>query len=396
MEELKNQLSQLLNKTEWTEEEKQWLLEYLNNNEPNELQDLLHQQFEENLEQPQLLDEQKSRRILAGIYGRISVKKQKNKSALLKMWTIRIAAACVIGLLILNTYSVFKNHRIENTKNITKKEEKYKLNGKDVPPGSNKALLTLADGSTIYLDDAANGQLVQQGTTSVLKINGQLTYNASNAADGEVFYNTISTPRGGQYVIVLPDNSRVWLNAASSLRFPTLFKGKERRVEITGEAYFEVAKNKEMPFTVKVKNAEVRVLGTHFNIMAYEQESLMKTTLVEGAVTFINGSNSNILKPGQEARLSKNGEIKVENDVDLSEVVAWKNGLFHFEKADIQKVMRQLSLWYDIEVVYGDNKIKDLFYADIPRNTTLSVVLKALELTSEVKFEIEGRKVIVN
>ena len=394
MEEVKNQLSQLLIKSEWTEKEKEWLLEYLRNNESKELQELMRQQFENNLDNTGIIDVQTSFKILNGIHEAIADKKHAARS-ILKMWATRLAAASFIGLLFISFYLSNKNDRINPKNDIAKTERNNKSAKKDIPPGSNKAVLTLADGSTIMLDDVRNGLLAEQGNTIVLKLDGKLTYKVSKPGTANLLYNKVSTPRGGQYQVVLPDNSRVWLNAGSSLYFPTVFKGKERRVEITGEAYFEVAKKADMPFIVKVKNAEVQVLGTHFNVMAYDQELVMKTTLLEGSVRFLNGNTSNILKPGQETQLSKNGHLKVKNNVDVSKVVAWKNGFFHFEKADIQTVMRQLSLWYDVDVVYTNNQIQDLFYADIPKNTTLSDVLKALEVTSKVQFEIEENRIIV-
>ena len=265
----------------------------------------------------------------------------------------------------------------------------------DVPPGGNKAVLTLADGTTIMLDDVKNGTLAQQGKTKVSKLDGKLAYNSAKTGVEEILYNTISTPRGGQYQVVLPDGSQVWLNAASSLRFPTSFTGNERRVEITGEAYFEVAKNANLPFVVQVNTSEIKVLGTHFNIMAYNEEELLKTTLLEGSVQFTSGENHATLQPGQQSQLIKNGQVKILDNVNIEEVVAWKNGMFHFEKMDIESLMRQISRWYDIEVVYQNHKSDDKFIADIPRNTNLSDALKALELTGKVQFDVEGKTVIV-
>ena len=169
---------------------------------------------------------------------------------------------------------------------------------------------------------------------------------------------------------------------------------KERRVEITGEAYLEVSKNRDKPFIVTVNNAEVQVLGTHFNINSYNDEDDVKTTLLEGSVKFVNGGNANILKPGQQSQLTKDGAVKVVSDVDVDKVVAWKNGFFHFESAGIETIMRQLSRWYDVEIEYK-GKTDDLFIAEMRRNIKLSDALKALELTGRVRFEIEGKKIIV-
>jgi ferric-dicitrate binding protein FerR (iron transport regulator) len=305
----------------------------------------------------------------------------------------RIAvAASVIGLLLFGAYSWFSRM---DKKEIATSEIKNSSYKNDVLPGGDKAMLTLADGSTIVLNDAQNGNLVQQGNTKVIKLDGKLAYNAANAGIGEILYNTISTPRGGQYQVELPDGSKVWLNAASSLHFPTAFVGKERRVEISGEAYFEVAKNKSMPFIVSVNGSEIQVLGTHFNVMAYNDEDAVKTTLLEGSVKFASGNNSSLLKPGQQAQLTTEGQVKVVSDVDVDEVVAWKNGMFDFEDASLGTVTRQLARWYDVDILNQNKNIEDLFVVEMPRSSKLSDVLKVLELTGNIKFEIDGKKIIV-
>lgn len=301
------------------------------------------------------------------------------------------AAAAVIGLLLAGTLLWVNRH----DRNEIVQRNSYTH---DVLPGGDKATLTLANGSTVALDDAKNGTLAQQGAAKVVKIGGKLAYGSTNSDSKEVLYNTVSTPRGGTYQIELTDGSKVWLNAESSLRFPTAFSGKERRVEITGEAYFEVADRKSMPFVVSVNGAEVQVLGTHFDVMAYSDEDALKTTLLEGAVKFVSGDKTNLLRPGQQSQLTrdgKDGQIKVVNDVDVDEVIAWKNGLFQFEKADIGTVMRQLARWYDVDVEYRNKKEGDLLHVEIPRNTKLSDVLKALEVAGAGKFELEGKRIIV-
>ncbi|MDF2188893.1 FecR family protein [Paraflavitalea sp. CAU 1676] len=277
-------------------------------------------------------------------------------------------------------------------------------------PGGNKATLTLADGRTIILDTAGNTTLAQQGGTRIIKLgNGQLAYKDASLqeANGPVLFNTIRTPNGGQYEIILPDGSHAWLNAASILRFPTVFTGAERKVQLTGEAYFEVAKNAQMPFRVYTTDAQqqeqgmVEVLGTHFNVNAYPDDPIVKTTLLEGKVKVSNGQAANrqpvILRPGMQSIFSndpqRGGDIQVQQ-VDTDEVVAWKNGLFNFNNADIKTVMRQLARWYDVEVVYEGPLSKEKFEGEIPRNSTLNEVFKILEL-SAVHFKVEGRKVTV-
>jgi ferric-dicitrate binding protein FerR (iron transport regulator) len=322
----------------------------------------------------------------------------KKSYVLLGFYSWGKAAAAILILAIVGGAFWF----IHNNK-ADKKEDTISTIGNqlkhDVAPGGNKAILTLADGSTIILDNAQNGALATQGNIAVVKKNNQLIYDASKSvpdALGRVLFNTIATPRGGQYQITLPDGSKVWLNAASSIKFPTIFRGKERKVEITGEAYFEVAHNAKMPFLVEKDEAEVRVLGTHFNVNAYTDENAMKVTLLEGSVKVIRQktNESKIISPGQQAQLLKSGTIKIE-EVDAEETVAWKKGYFHFDHADIKTVMRQLSYWYDVDIIYEGSIPTQQFGGDMQRDLTLSQVLNILG-KSQVKFKIEGKKIIIS
>jgi ferric-dicitrate binding protein FerR (iron transport regulator) len=206
--------------------------------------------------------------------------------------------------------------------------------------------------------------------------------------------NTIQTPRGGQYQVILPDGTKVWLNAASSLTYPTAFTGGDRAVQLRGEAYFEVAGNKEKPFKVMVGNMQVNVLGTHFNVMAYEDENAIQTTLLEGAVQVTNGGVSHLLKPGQEGRLDRSSDAFRLLDVDADEAVAWKNGVFQFGGISIETVMRQIVRWYDVDVEY-QGRTNEHFRGTISRSANASEVFKMLELTGAVHFTIDGKKVIV-
>ncbi len=276
----------------------------------------------------------------------------------------------------------------------------------DVLPGSDKAILTLADGHIIMLDSAHIGQLSRQGNTRVTKIDsGRLAYQpADNALTAETspVFNILSTPRGGQYQVTLHDGTRVWLNAASSIKYPTAFNASERRVSITGEAYFEVAhltaKNgSRVPFKVDVDNtAEVEVLGTHFNVNAYADEAGIKTTLLEGSVHVLRLTSHDVqvLVPGQQALLRENTPIKLIKDADLDEVMAWKNGQFQFTGAKIETIMRQLARWYDLQVSYQGTTDRE-FVGRIPRNVTLSNVLKILEATGYVSFKINDKNITV-
>lgn len=273
----------------------------------------------------------------------------------------------------------------------------------DIEAGENKAILTLGDGSKIILDDAKNGILANQGGNSVLKAaEGEVIYSfLSEVKDppvedlnAPVIYNTIETPKGGKFQIKLPDGSKVWLNAASSLRFPTVFNGSKRQVELKGEAYFEVSPDKSKIFEVNTRNQVVQVLGTHFNINAYLDEPTVNTTLLEGSVRVsdLRTNISQLLKPGEQSQLSE--QIEVINLKNTNEAVAWKEGYFQFDEADIKAVMRQIERWYDVSVVYEGDVPNYRFGGEIERNLSLLQVLKVLEKT-KVHFRLEGREVIV-
>jgi ferric-dicitrate binding protein FerR (iron transport regulator) len=262
-------------------------------------------------------------------------------------------------------------------------------------PGGNKAVLLLADGSAVELDSAHNGALSVQGSTQVVKLaDGQLAYRGKNGVPAEMMYNTISTPRGGQYRLTLADGSQVWLNAASQLRFPVAFGSAERRVELLGEAYFEVAKS-NAPFKVLVAGkSEVEVLGTHFNINSYADEAAISTTLLEGSVRVSKpgGGDFVTLQPGQQARV--NEKIDVLTGVDTDEMVAWKEGWFHFNRADVGAIMRQVSRWYDVDVVFEGNARKKTFSGIVSRSNDVGEVLRIME-TAGVRFRIEGKRITV-
>lgn len=279
----------------------------------------------------------------------------------------------------------------------------------DIQAGKNKATLTLSNGMVINLDSATNGEVAQQSGLTITKTaEGQILYNIvestekTNPASGELAYNTITTPRGGKYQINLPDGSKIWLNAASSLKYPITFGKYKRKVELTGEAYFEVAKvfiNEgkaiRKPFVVTTDRQEVEVLGTHFNINSYTDENQTKTTLLEGAVrvTSLGGQHTScILKPGQQTTLINNSLTT--STVDAEETIAWKNGYFQFNESDLGSIMRQLSRWYDVDVVFEGRSPTDLFHFRVPRNQSLSEILKIFEING-INLKIEGRKLIV-
>lgn len=262
----------------------------------------------------------------------------------------------------------------------------------DIAPGATGAVLTLGDGSEISLDSLGNGIIANEGGTEVALNNGLVVYRAHE--NGAPTYNTMSTPRGRQFQLLLPDGTKAWLNAASSLKYPTAFSGAERRVEVTGEVYFEVAPNKNMPFRVSVNQVQIEVLGTHFNVNAYPDEELITTTLLEGAVKIETAAGVRTLAPAQQSRVDGQGRQQVLNDVNLDEIIAWKNGYFYFEDTDMSAILRQFARWYDVEVVYEGAVSPRKFFGVITRNSTLANVLKMLQ-ASDLKFRIEGKKLVV-
>lgn len=268
-----------------------------------------------------------------------------------------------------------------------------------IKPGTNKAYLTLADGKRITLTDSTTGTLALQGSVKITKTaDGQIAYQVVDEGKEQPGkYNTLEAPKGGQYQITLIDGTKVWLNAASVLKYPTKFDGTERKVALTGEAYFEVAKDNKKPFRIISDNQTIEVLGTHFNVNAYSDESAIKTTLLEGSVKVFRtaeGSNYKILTPGQQSVLSSS-ELNV-REVDTEEAVAWKEGFFIFENDNLKILMRKLERWYDVEVDYtgiADNKTK--ITGTLSRNTQLAEVLKLLEETDKFKFKTEGRRITI-
>ncbi|MRG45039.1 DUF4974 domain-containing protein [Chitinophaga sp. SYP-B3965] len=260
----------------------------------------------------------------------------------------------------------------------------------DIQPGKEGAILTLDDGSEVVLDSLGNGLVATQNGTKIVVRNGQLAYDLTNETAKEMAYNVMTTPKGRQTHLTLSDGTQVWLNAASAIRYPTAFKGEKRTVELRGEAYFEVAKDKTLPFIVKVRGGrKVEVLGTRFNVNSYEDEPFINTTLLEGSVKVENL----VLKPGQQALI--NTSIKLIENADTEKAIAWKNGLFNFENASLEEVMRQLARWYDIEVVY-EKGIPDIhFLGKLSKDISLTGLIRTLR-ASGVNFRIEeGRRLIV-
>ncbi len=267
---------------------------------------------------------------------------------------------------------------------------------KDIAPGTNKAMLTLANGQTINISDTKNGRIATQAGVAINKTgDGQVKYETGAAATSiKEAINIITVPKGGKYQLVLADGTKVWLNDASSLKFPTAFSGSERVVELTGEAYFEVAHNSKQPFKVKTASQVIQDIGTQFDVNSYADEDAAATTLVEGSVKIYDAKGQTFIKPGQQYLSKINGSSEVRNDVDIDEVTAWKSDMFQFNNADIKTIMRQIGRWYNVDVEYAGQVPSSTYHGRISRNSNASTVLRILEL-SGINFTIERGKIIV-
>ncbi|MEJ7778525.1 MAG: FecR domain-containing protein [Daejeonella sp.] len=273
-----------------------------------------------------------------------------------------------------------------------------KITEPDITPGGDKATLTLADGRKISLTDVSNGQIAEESGIKITKAaDGQIVYEIASLSpsggDGGG-YNTIETPLGGQFQIKLPDGTNVWLNSASSLKYPVKFSGKRRLVELSGEAYFEVFHSPQVPFRVVNANQAIEVLGTHFNVMSYPDEKSVRTTLYQGSVKVSTINSFVVLSPGQQSSITS-ASINVDEKPDLKGVIAWKNGKIEFSDMDIESIMRILHRWYNIEVTYLGLPVNNSFGGSVSKSKNLDEVLKVLEATGDVHFKVEGRRVFV-
>lgn len=266
------------------------------------------------------------------------------------------------------------------------------IHAPDIPPGTNKAILTLAGGRQVVLDSTGNGPIAQQGSVRIVNRNGHLVYEGTTDA---VFLNKVATPRGGQYQFDLPDGSRVWLNAASSITFPTAFVGGERKVTLTGEAFFDVARDQRHPFVVEANGTHISVLGTSFDVMAYGDEEALRTTLVQGAVSVSRDGRDRLLAPGEQAIVRAGSPISVDAHADVDKAIAWKTGYFMFDDTDLKTLMREVSRWYDIDVVYGVTDFSGKYGGRISRNSSLRQLTELLEGNNIYHYKIDGRKLIV-
>lgn len=319
---------------------------------------------------------------LADVYKRIPAL-SKNKS--FTLWP-RIVAAAVFLLFVSIGFYFFKEK--EPSQPLVEVIDKSKINPNDFAPGTNKALLTLADGSQIALDNAPDQKIMDKGGIKITKNeDGLITYQI-NPGIQEAKSNTLSTPKGGQYQVILSDGTKVWLNAASSLSYPTTFTGNERKVLLKGEAYFEVAKNEKQPFKVLTDRQELLVLGTHFNINSYEDEPEIKTTLLEGSVkvSALQTNHTILLKPGEQAALKKTGKLKVDQ-IDAENAVAWKSGLFQFQGSGIQEALRQMARWYDLTIEFEGDAPDIQLWGEVHRNANAIEALEILQYF-DLKYKI--------
>ncbi|MGV3764611.1 MAG: FecR family protein [Chitinophagaceae bacterium] len=351
-----------------------------------------------------LSDEKRADALFQAVIRNAEVSAQQKPGIIVRLFRKRMAVAAV--LLAVVGLAAFFLWPAANEGDFIAEVRKQVVPG-DVLPGGDKATLTLEDGTVIVLDTAANGMLMAAGKQVRKSSSGELLYTSVGDTEATPAMHTLSTPRGGQFRLVLPDGSIVFLNAASSVTFPSFFTGNTREVAVTGEAYFEVAQKmagtQKIPFTVNVRSAagkekaRVEVLGTHFNIMGYDDEAQMVTTLLEGAVKVVSaGSNeTRLLAPGKQSVLNPETGTQRVSDANEEQAVAWKNGYFYYERADVRTIMRQLERWYNIAVEYKSIPSKK-FSGTLPRKEKVSKVLEMLELTGNVTFKIEGDKVIVN
>lgn len=374
------------------------LKRYFNDEATLAEQEALFQALEENRDDEQwqslmsgLADSDSSDPVLEEKYEKIlrNILNTKPKAKVRRLYYFAAAASVAI-ILLAGYFYLFNPSRTSNP--VAQVDSETQV----IEPGGNKAVLTLADGSQIVLDSAFNGALTQQGGVTVIKLDdGELSYQKNKAGEKTMVYNTITTPRGGMYQLTLSDGTKVWLNAESSLRYPTAFAGNDRKVELSGEGYFEVAHDASKPFFVNTGSMSVQVLGTRFNVNAYADDGNLKTTLFEGSVEVNAGGSKVRLKPGEQARLQlADNDLKSLGNIDMDQVIAWKEGYFSFQNASLKEVLLQIARWYDVDFRFEGDITSRKFGGGISRNSDLNDLLKILE-RSRVHFRIEDRTIIV-
>lgn len=314
---------------------------------------------------------------------------------LIRLRIVKYVVAASVTLLVISGAYLLLRPRAKQ--DITVTNTTTQTHSHDVAPNTKAPTLILADGTVVLLDSTQQGTLAKQGNTNVIKkANGQIVYTPAASAGGEMLYNTMTVPKGGNVVsLALADGSKVWLNAASSIRYPAAFSGTERKVEITGEAYFEVAHNASMPFKVSRGNVDVEVLGTHFNVNAFPEEKDIKVTLLEGSVKVNRQKEAIMLKPGEQAVVGPQSPLATNHSPDIEQVMAWKNGMFMFNNTGIENIMQQIERWYDVTVYYEGDIKRWTFNGQISRYSNVSKVLEMMEATGTIHFRVEDRKIYV-
>ncbi|WP_461633398.1 FecR family protein [Labilibaculum euxinus] len=320
-------------------------------------------------------------------FGKVKDKiKPQQKIIRLKEWGLRIAAVLVIGVLVGTLYHI-------STKDLKYESE---LAASTIEPGSSKAVLQLYNGETLQLENKSNDSIVEKDGTIISNLNGKLSYAANEDVALQTIYNTVKVPVGGEYQLTLSDGTKVMLNSESEIKFPVQFNQNKRKVWIAGEVFFDVAHNKNKPFIVDVKNVEIEVLGTEFNVEAYHDQKSVVTTLVRGSVEVRKGQESVIIKPDQQAFISDEGEQFAVKNVVAKNYVLWKDGVFYFEEADLGTIMQKLERWYGIKVFYMNQTIKmKRFSVEVKRYEEIEDVLNMLARTNKVNFEINKNVVTV-
>ncbi len=381
-------LETLLAKKEWSDEECRWLLHYLEHTPAAELKAMLLEAFlERNIPVPGITDQEN---ILANIHARMQPLQETKVTPMRRPRKWLVAAAIAGGIVaaggILRNTMQEKERLPQTTARVH--------HGGDIAPGGNKARLVLGNGRSVALDQTADGAIASEA--NIRKQNESLIYHDDAAPQGKTAWNTLITPRGGQYRVQLSDGTKIWLNAASSLEYPVAFNGGEREVKLSGEAYFEVAADAFKPFYVTMNGMKVQVLGTSFNIKAYADEKEFTTTLTSGAVRVTSSGRQLTLKPGQQSTFTPASNSLAMAEGDPEGATAWKNGIINFRNDELSAVMREVSRWYDVDIAY-ENKLTGTIHVTgaMRKQEYLSEALKILELTANVHFTVEGRTVKV-
>lgn len=365
-------------------------LNYLNNwkNENEDNQKLFEQLLDESLIGKRLLE-----------FENVDVHAHKNSifkkigfsNSIFHFNYFKLAAASVILIIVLvGAFAIINSNNSKHT--IAKSSSSPKATKQN-----NSITLTLSDGRTIVLDKAQNGKIASQGNVDIINNNGKISYISRSTGKPVNGDNIVTIPKGKSYELVLPDNTKVWLNAGTTIKYPLSFSAKERVVAMSGEAYFEVTKDKHHPFIVMAHNAKIEVLGTHFDIKGYPNQEMTKTTLLEGSVKInaLDGTNGAMLKPGEQAQIIPKQKIKVVDDIDPNEILAWKNNMFIFHNTDLRDILETISNWYDVKIYYKDN-VDEKYTLTIDNSISLPQLLKYLENSGGVHFKIENNAIIVN